>query len=70
MIRRLQAICVGHVLRRPQDDPIKNLVFDRFLGARALGGPARPGVPGLLWGPQLWTWILSKAHQSRISMEV
>eukprot|EP00969_Alexandrium_andersonii_P167244 7392749-Alexandrium_andersonii.AAC.1 len=43
LIRRLQAKYMGHLLRRPQDDPIRNLVFDRHLGARTLGGPDRAG---------------------------
>eukprot|EP00969_Alexandrium_andersonii_P270067 11937219-Alexandrium_andersonii.AAC.1 len=58
MIRRLQAKLMGHILRRPQNDPLRNSVFDRFLGLRTLRGPDRPGVPRLLWGPELWAWFL------------
>eukprot|EP00969_Alexandrium_andersonii_P147622 6527490-Alexandrium_andersonii.AAC.1 len=49
-VRFLQLTYLGHVLRRGPRDPLWNIVFDRFLGCRILGGPRRRGVPRLKWG--------------------
>eukprot|EP00969_Alexandrium_andersonii_P123577 5461287-Alexandrium_andersonii.AAC.1 len=53
VVRTLQLTYLGHLLRRPLNDPIRNIVFDRFLAVRRLGGPRRPGTPRELWADRV-----------------
>eukprot|EP00969_Alexandrium_andersonii_P126031 5572025-Alexandrium_andersonii.AAC.1 len=49
----LQLAYLGHVLRRLPWDPLRSVVFDRFLGFRVLGGRRRPGVPREAWSDKV-----------------
>eukprot|EP00969_Alexandrium_andersonii_P293737 12982813-Alexandrium_andersonii.AAC.1 len=57
-IKALQLGYLGHILRKPPQDPLRNIVFDRLLNSRKLGGPRRDGAPRELWADQIMSLAL------------
>eukprot|EP00969_Alexandrium_andersonii_P293511 12973716-Alexandrium_andersonii.AAC.1 len=57
-IRALQLGYLGHILRKPPQDPLRNMVFDRLLNSRKLGGPRRDGAPRELWADRIMSLAL------------
>jgi len=54
-VQRARFKLLGHLLRRPGDDPQRASTFDRFGFPRVLGGANRVGAPRKLWSKETVT---------------